>query len=337
MPADPDHAPRPGAPGAAPGSAGIRSAGTQDTGTRSTGAPGTGTEGGGSEGPGRGEAQGPACPPTAAPGAPQAGGVPIAALAAVAHRLADAAAVETLRGFRQPALDVADKGAAGAFDPVTAADRAAERAMRAVLASERPQDGVLGEEFGPSRGASGLTWVLDPIDGTRGYLAGTPTWGTLIAVGDASGPRFGIVDQPYTGERFEGGAGLGAALRRDGGVTPLAVRAVASLGGAILMTTFPEIGSAGERAAFERVAARVRLVRYGMDCYAYALLAAGHVDLVIEAGLKPYDIAAPLALVEGAGGIVTDWRGGPAREGGQVIAAGDAGLHRAALALLAEG
>jgi len=252
-----------------------------------------------------------------------------AALIATAHRLADAAAPVTLAHFRQTAQGLESKGAAG-FDPVTLADRGAEEAMRAVLAAERPDDAVLGEEFGAVAGTSGLTWVLDPIDGTRGYIAGTPTWGTLIAVRDAGGVLCGIVDQPYTGERFAGGLGE-AALDRGGTRTPLAASGCTRLDAAILMTTFPEIGTPAEARAFRAVAERVRLVRYGMDCYAYALLAAGHVDLVIEAALAPYDIAAPLAVVEAAGGIVTDWQGGPAHDGGRVIAAATPALHAAAL------
>ncbi len=254
------------------------------------------------------------------------------ALVAVAHRLADAARVETLRYFRGTALDVADKGG-GVFDPVTAADRAAEAAMRKILAEARPQDGILGEEFGVVEGESGLTWVLDPIDGTRAFMSGTPTWGVLIAVGGPSGPQFGIIDQPYIGERFEGGFGR-ARMVRGGENQTLAVRGTRDLSEAVLFTTFPEIGGEAERAAFQRVAADVRLTRYGMDCYAYALLAAGQIDLVIEAGLAAYDIQAPIAVIEAAGGIVTNWEGGPVHEGGRALAAANAEIHSQALALL---
>ncbi|MGR3495569.1 inositol monophosphatase family protein, partial [Citreimonas sp.] len=158
--------------------------------------------------------------------------------------------------------------------------------------------------------------------------------GVLIAVGGAEGPEFGIIDQPYTQERFWGGLGE-ARWRGPHGGGALGTRATRDLSDSVLFTTFPEIGSADERAAFGRVAGRAKLVRYGMDCYAYALLAAGQIDLVIEAGLQAYDIHAPLAVVEAAGGIVTDWQGGPAREGGQVIAAANRDLHAQALALLA--
>lgn len=249
-----------------------------------------------------------------------------------AHALADAAGRAILPHFRTAALAVEDKGSHG-FDPVTAADRAAERAMRDVLAQRRPRDAILGEEFGSKAGESGLTWVLDPIDGTRGFMAGTPTWGVLIAVGGADGPEFGIIDQPYTQERFWGGLGE-AGWRGPHGGGALGTRRTRDLADAILFTTFPEIGTAPERAAFARVAERVKLVRYGMDCYAYALLAAGQIDMVIEAGLQAYDIHGPLAVVEAAGGVVTDWRGNPARDGGRVIAAANPELHAQALALL---
>ena len=220
----------------------------------------------------------------------------------VAHLLADVARVQTLRLFRTPDLVSDDKSKPDAiFDPVTEADRAAEAAMRAILEVERPDDGILGEEMGTSAGTSGLTWVLDPIDGTRGYISGTPTWGVLIAVSNVAGPQFGIIDQPYIGERFVGGFG-----------TPL------------------------ERRAFEAVSKAVKLTRYGMDCYGYALLAAGQVDLVIEAGLQPYDIHAPIAVIKAAGGIVSNWQGGAAHLGGRVIAAANADVHAVALATLQE-
>ena len=261
-------------------------------------------------------------------------------LIGVAHALADAAARETLARFRRRDLGVQDKGGsrldASAFDPVTEADRAAEAAMLAVLARRRPDDAVLGEEHGARAGTTGLTWVLDPIDGTRAFVAGAPVWGTLIAIGDADGPAFGIVDQPYIGERFAGGFGE-ARLRRGGEEAPLRVRPCEGLGAATLLTTHPEIGTPAERAAFDRLAGRVRLVRHGLDCYGYAMVAAGFADLVVEAGLQPYDVQAPMALVEAAGGVVTAWDGGPARDGGRVIAAGDRGLHRAALEVLAAG
>jgi histidinol phosphatase-like enzyme (inositol monophosphatase family) len=252
-----------------------------------------------------------------------------------AHALADAARPEALRWFRRADLIATSKEAAG-FDPVTQADRAAEDAMRAVLARMRPQDAILGEERGEQPGTSGLTWVLDPIDGTRAFLSGTPTWGVLVALSDGEGPRLGIIDQPHIGERFAGGLGR-AEVSGPQGRHALRCRGPRALDQAILFSTFPEVGTMTERAAFERVARNVRLTRFGMDCYAYALVAAGQIDLVIEAGLHPYDIHAPAAVIEAAGGIVTDWSGGPAYAGGQVLAAANPAIHAAALKLLREG
>ena len=251
---------------------------------------------------------------------------------ATAAELADAARVATLLHFRSDGL-TADNKEAHRFDPVTVADRLSETRMREILARRRPHDAVLGEEFGPKPGTSGLTWVLDPIDGTRGYLSGTPTWGVLISVADATGPIYGIIDQPYIGERFEGGFGR-AQVVGPMGTKALRSRPERPLSDAILFTTFPEVGTSDEGAAFRRVAPKARLVRYGMDCYAYALIAAGQIDLVIEAGLQAYDVQAPIAVIEAAGGIVTDWQGRPVHQGGQVLAAANTSIHAEALALL---
>jgi histidinol phosphatase-like enzyme (inositol monophosphatase family) len=259
-------------------------------------------------------------------------------LIAAAHAVADAAGAAILPHFRAAGL-TADNKADGGFDPVTVADRASEQAMLAVLARLRPQDAVLGEEYGRRTGTSGLTWVLDPIDGTRSFLAGTPVWGVLVAVCDDRGPLFGIIDQPFTGERWAGGLGV-AEWRRGADRRPVATRATAALSDAILFSTFPEVGTPEEAAAFRDVSARCRLTRYGMDCYAYALLAMGQIDLVIEAGLHPYDVAAPIAVIEAAGGVVTDWQGRPldltATAGTRVLAAANPALHAAALAILAD-
>lgn len=252
-----------------------------------------------------------------------------------AHRMADAARAAILPYFRSAGLSADNKWQSG-FDPVTEADRAAERAMRDVLADLRPRDAILGEEYGRTKGSSGLTWILDPIDGTRAFLCGAASWGVLIGLSDGDGIRYGLIDQPYTAERFEGGFGR-ALFTSPAGSRPLAVRAGVDLSAATLLTTYPEVGTPGEAEAFRRVAAQVRLTRYGLDCYAYGLLAMGQIDLVIEAGLQSYDIAGPLAVVQAAGGIVTDWQGGPAHHGGQVIAAATPDLHRAAMALLNDG
>ncbi|MEJ6392207.1 histidinol-phosphatase [Gymnodinialimonas sp. 2305UL16-5] len=247
-----------------------------------------------------------------------------------AHAMADAARSVILPHFRGRALGTVSKDS-DEFDPVTVADRAAEAAMRQVLAERRPEDAILGEEEGARPGTSGLTWVLDPIDGTRGFISGTPTWGVLIALNNADGPLYGVIDQPYIGERFEGGFGR-ARLVGPMGETQLAVAPAASLAEATLFTTFPEVGTAEDRAGFDAVRDAVRLTRYGCDCYAYALLAAGQIDLVIEAGLQAYDIAAPVAVIQAAGGVITDWSGGPVHEGGRAIAASSPELHAAALA-----
>ncbi len=252
----------------------------------------------------------------------------------LAGALADAARAPTLQYFRTSALSIDDKAdPQGRFDPVTAADRAAESAIRDHLAATRPEDGILGEEFAPTSGTSGLTWIIDPIDGTRGYMSGTPTWGVLVALADAEGPFLGVIDQPYIGERFIGGLGQ-AQVSGPMGTAPLRCRPARALADAVLFSTFPEVGTPAEGAAFARVAAQARLTRYGTDCYAYALLAAGQIDLVIEAGLKPYDVAAPMAVIHAAGGIVTDWQGGDAAPGGQVLAASSPELHAEAMALL---
>ncbi|MBT0956182.1 inositol monophosphatase family protein [Alphaproteobacteria bacterium KMM 3653] len=255
-----------------------------------------------------------------------------AALRACAHAMADAARAAILPHFRTE-MQADNKAGPGDFDPVTVADRAAEAAMRDVLAELRPMDAILGEEYGESAGESGLTWVLDPIDGTRGFISGTPTWGVLVSLNDAEGPVMGLIDQPFIGERFEGAFGR-AEVAGPMGTRALRTRAARPLAEATVMTTFPEVGTAQEGAAFAVVAGAANLVRYGMDCYAYALLAHGQIDLVIEAQLQPYDICAPIALVQAAGGIVTDWNGGPAHGGGRVIAAANPQVHAEAMAML---
>lgn len=249
-----------------------------------------------------------------------------------AHALAEVARVATLRHFRRFDLEAENKETKR-FDPVTIADRDSELRMREVLAIRRPDDGILGEEFGPKPSASGLTWVLDPIDGTRGYLSGTPTWGVLISVADETGPIYGLIDQPYIKERFEGGFGV-ARVVGPMGEAALKCRGPRDLTEAIVFSTFPEVGTAQEGQAFARVSAKARLTRYGTDCYAYGLIAAGSIDLVIEAGLQAYDVQAPIAVIEAAGGLVTNWQGGPCHQGGQVLAAANAQIHAQAMAIL---
>jgi myo-inositol-1(or 4)-monophosphatase len=269
----------------------------------------------------------------------------IPVLTELACRLADAAGAASLPHFRSKGLGTDDKNSGNdteaIFDPVTVADRAAEAAIRTILAAERPDDGIFGEEEAPVEGTSGLTWVIDPIDGTRAFISGLPTWGTLIALDDGAAGRIGIIDQPHIGERFVGvnagvnsGSGNRAWLTHRGKTRPIATRPCPGLAAATLYTTTPDMFSPHEWEGYRKVESRVRLARYGVDCYAYALVALGHVDLVIESALKPYDIAGPAALIQAAGGIVTDWRGGDCRWGGQAIAAGDPAVHAEALAIL---
>ena len=258
----------------------------------------------------------------------------IQTLERVAHLAADAANNVTLAHFRNADMATGNKDKSG-FDPVTKADQDAEAAIRQVLARHRPDDGILGEEHAAKPGTSSLTWVLDPIDGTRGFISGTPTWGTLISVGTPERPILGLIEQPYIGERFVG-LPDGARLVRSGTSRAIKTRTPRPLSQATIFTTFPEVGTAAQHRAFHRLAAQTRLTRYGMDCYAYALLAAGQIDLVVEAGLQSYDIHAPCAVVHAAGGVITTWDGKPAHNGGTALAASCPELHRSALAILNE-
>ncbi|HXJ01502.1 MAG TPA: histidinol-phosphatase [Micropepsaceae bacterium] len=252
---------------------------------------------------------------------------------AFALALADASG-DVIRPYFRKRIDVTDKGGAGFYDPVTDADRGAEETMRGMIAEVFPEDGVLGEEFGNAAGINGYRWVLDPIDGTRAFIAGQPLWGTLIGLEHESAPVLGVLDQPFLRERFIGRDGR-AELRDASGVTPLAVRKCARLADAVICTTHPMTHFTDqERELFWRVEKACRLSRYGGDCYAYALVAMGFVDLVVETGLKRWDVAPIIPIIEGAGGIVTDWKGAPMREGGAIIAAGDVRVHAEALKLL---
>jgi myo-inositol-1(or 4)-monophosphatase len=240
---------------------------------------------------------------------------------------------ETILPFFRTTLGVENKKSGQEFDPVTEADRAAEAAMRRLINTNFPQHGIVGEEFGSERADAEYVWVLDPIDGTKSFIGGFPVWGTLIALLHNGEPAFGMMHQPYMRERFSGDNG-GARYRSPTDERKLSVRRCASLSEATLYTTTPLLMNDAERALFGGVEKHVRLSRYGGDCYAYCMLAAGHVDLVIEAGLKSYDIAALVPIVQGAGGIVTTWDGGPAHNGGNIIAAGDPRVHEAAMKLL---
>ena len=255
---------------------------------------------------------------------------------AFAHKLADAAGA-VIRPYFRVRLDVDDKGAAkgSIFDPVTAADREAERAIRAVIERERPGDGILGEEFGEKEGTSGRRWVLDPVDGTRAFINGRHEWGSLIALEEDGRPVLGIVDQPVLGERFTGVNGA-ASLHERGKVSPLHVRECAGLEDAILCCTHPyAYFEAQERAAFRRVSSAVKMSRFGGDCYIFGLLAMGFCDVIVESHFHRWDVAALIPLIEGAGGIITDWKGGDPSGGGQCVASGDRRVHAQALKLLA--
>jgi myo-inositol-1(or 4)-monophosphatase len=253
---------------------------------------------------------------------------------AFAQQLADAAR-DVIRPYFRRRIEVTDKGPAGFFDPVTEADRRAEQTMRELIGRTYPRDGVLGEEFGHQAGDSSFRWVLDPIDGTRAFIAGQPMWGTLIALEHKGEPVLGILDQPFLDERFTAHGGA-TQLRTAHKTQTLTTRACAALADAVICTTHPMLhfGDA-ERQRYWNVERRCRLSRYGGDCYAYALIAMGFVDLVIETDLKRWDIAPLIAILESAGGIITDWEGRPMREGGNVVAAGDARVHAEALRVLA--
>ena len=255
------------------------------------------------------------------------------ALAAFAEELADIAGGVILPFFRRPLL-VENKLGADGFDPVTEADRAAEAAVRAAIGARFPDHGIIGEEHGVTAGRSPLTWVIDPIDGTRAFMCGMAQWGTLIALNDGARPVIGVLDQPFTKERWVG-FDSHTRFRSREGWSQIRTRACASLEQAVLTTTSPTgYFSDEEYAAFVALSERARLTRYGGDCYAYGLLAMGMIDLTVEAGLKPWDVQALVPIVEGAGGVLTRWDGGDASQGGRVIACGDPALHAAVVAKL---
>jgi myo-inositol-1(or 4)-monophosphatase len=250
-----------------------------------------------------------------------------------AHRLADASGA-VIRPFFRQRIEVVHKPGQHRFDPVTEADKGAERAIRAIIDRERPQDGILGEEYGEKPGSNGLRWVLDPVDGTRGFITGRHEWGSLIALERDEMPVLGILDQPVLGERFIGFNGH-AMLHQDGQVTRLKTRACADIGEAILCCTDPSAYFTLEQQdAFQRVKAAARMTRYSGDCYLFAALALGFIDIIIEANFHRWDIAALMPLVEGAGGVVTSWDGGDCRDGKSILACGDRRMHEAAMALL---
>ena len=250
------------------------------------------------------------------------------AFVALAGRLADAAG-EVIRPYFRTIIAIDEKADAS---PVTVADRESEAAMRAILAAECPDHGILGEEYGAERVDADHVWVLDPIDGTKSFIAGVPLFGTLIALLHRGRPIVGIIDQPVLGERWLGVDGR--ATRFNGGST--AVRPCAAMAEAILTTTSPDMFGGDDAEAFARLRGAAKSTRYGYDCYGYAMLAMGFIDLVVEADLAPYDYSALVPVIAGAGGIITDWTGEALglRSDGRICAAGDVRVHKEALNLL---
>jgi myo-inositol-1(or 4)-monophosphatase len=240
---------------------------------------------------------------------------------------------DTILPFFRTALAIENKKTGG-FDPVTEADRAAEQAMRALIRKQFPDHGILGEEYGSERTDAEYVWVLDPIDGTKSFISGMVAWGTLIGLMRFGEPVFGLMHQPFTRERFSGDGG-GARYRGPAGDRKLRVRECASLTDALLSTTSPLLMNEADRAIFRKVENKVKLSRYGGDCYAYCMLAAGHIDLIIETEIKPHDIVPLIPIIVGAGGIVTTWENGPAQNAGRIVVAGDKRVHEAALKMLA--
>jgi histidinol phosphatase-like enzyme (inositol monophosphatase family) len=237
--------------------------------------------------------------------------------------------------FRRP-LDVENKDRVGGYDPVTLADRAAETVIRDAIAERYPSHGIFGEEHGRVAGRTPWTWVIDPIDGTRSFIVGQLSWGILIALNDGTRPVAGIAYQPFVGEAFSSQTGGVAEWRRGNERRTLATRRCSRVEDAIVVTTDPRhFGPAREAAAYDAATRGARLVRYGGDLYCYTQLAMGMCDIVIETGLGPWDIQALIPLVESAGGVITDWHGGPCYEGGDVLACGDPALHAQLLSRIA--
>ncbi|MCP4070133.1 MAG: histidinol-phosphatase [Hyphomicrobiales bacterium] len=252
------------------------------------------------------------------------------------NELCDAAAVETMKMFRQP-MDVVNKdeikGKSNGFDPVTIADKAAEKAIREKIKNRFPDHGILGEEYGEENTGAEYCWIIDPIDGTRSYISGLPLWGTLIGLYKNGMPVAGIMHQPFTGERYLSD-GTQSVLLHQGKRQEIHGRKTLSLSDCLMLTTSPKLFEEEELEAYERIENACKLTRYGADCYAYALVASGQVDMVVESKLFIYDIAALIPIVENAGGRVTNWQGGSAARGGQVLACGNVEIHQQAIKLL---
>jgi myo-inositol-1(or 4)-monophosphatase len=251
---------------------------------------------------------------------------------AFAHSLADSAGHEILPLFRNPG-EIENKDGKG-FDPVTAADRAAERVMRSAIEARYPQHGILGEEFERKAAEGPFEWVLDPIDGTKAFICGLPLWGTLIGLSENGKPVIGMMDQSYLGERFWGAPGGAFFRNRQTAEKRITTRRCSSLDQAILGATTPDMFKGDDADRFHALAARCRMTRYGADCYMYCMLASGLVDIVAEAQLKAFDIAPLIPIIEAAGGVVTTWDGGDAANGGNVLATCGRALHERSLGVL---
>ena len=246
--------------------------------------------------------------------------------------LAREAARVSLPYFRG-AYEETDKGGPGAFDPVTQADREAEAAIRRLIAARYPDHGVIGEEYGEDRPEAEHVWILDPIDGTRAFIAGLPLWTNLVALSREGRPTVGVIGQPCLDEIFVGGPS-GARLLKAGTETALAVRACPRLTEAVIATTDPDLFTGAELGAWTQVRAAARLARLGCDAYAYAMVAAGRIDLVAESSLKVWDWSALVPVIEAAGGAVSNWCGEAPDGGGQILAVGDVGIRDQALVTL---
>lgn len=247
-------------------------------------------------------------------------------------RLADAAKAESLPRFRS-SLSVVDKGGQY-YDPVTEGDQRAETAIVSLIEAAFPDHGILGEEHGSKGLDREFVWVIDPIDGTRAFISGVPVWGTLIGLYQNGRARMGIIDQPFIGERWFADGEL-SHYSGPRGDRVIRTSECESISDAILFTTSPHLfKEADDDRRYREIERKARLFRYGCDCYAYALLASGHIDLVIENSLKPYDVGAIIPVVEQAGGVMTTWDGGRPEMGGYIIAAANAKLHAEALEIL---
>jgi myo-inositol-1(or 4)-monophosphatase len=257
--------------------------------------------------------------------------IPIVELEDFALELARTAGGIAQAHFRR-SFTIENKSVDG-FDPVTSADRAIERVLRANIVERYPRHGIVAEEEGERAASSDYTWFIDPIDGTRAFMTGSPLWGTLVGLTHRGVPLFGLLSQPVLEEIFFG-APSGAWLIKPERRERLKARACTGLASAVLTATHPDMFGEAEGRAFRSLAARCLLHRFGGDCYNYAMLAAGFVDLVVEAQLKPFDIVPLIPILEGAGAVVTDWQGKRPMVGGAVVAAATAELHAAALAVL---